>query len=89
MSVWATSNWLPRLRTSGSWKSLPSRIGLLLDMPLRDIERVLYFESYGYRRWYDQLERQQILTEEQYLDALEEFGDEFDAKMGRKQSVPC
>ena len=64
-------------------KSLPSRIGLLLDMPLRDIERVLYFESYVVvEGGMTSLERSQILTEEQYLDALEEFGDEFDAKMG-------
>lgn len=64
-------------------KSLPSRIGLLLDMPLRDIERVLYFESYVVvEPGLTALERRDILTEEQYLDALEEFGDEFDAKMG-------
>ena len=64
-------------------KSLPSRIGLLLDMPLRDIERVLYFESYVViEGGMTNLEKRQILTEEQYLDALEEFGDEFDAKMG-------
>ncbi|CAL4318094.1 DNA-directed RNA polymerase subunit beta' [Buchnera aphidicola] len=64
-------------------KSLPSRIGLLLDMPLRDIERVLYFESYVIvDEGMTNLEKKQILTEEQYLDALEEFGDDFDAKMG-------
>ncbi|PPI86654.1 DNA-directed RNA polymerase subunit beta' [Candidatus Pantoea edessiphila] len=64
-------------------KSLPSRIGLLLDMPLRDIERVLYFESYVVvEGGMTSLEKRQILTEEQYLDVLEEFGDEFDAKMG-------
>ncbi|CRK85930.1 DNA-directed RNA polymerase subunit beta' [Candidatus Providencia siddallii] len=64
-------------------KSLPSRIGLLLDMPLRDIERVLYFESYVViESGMTNLERGKILTEEQYLDALEEFGDEFNAKMG-------
>ncbi|AMA64862.1 DNA-directed RNA polymerase subunit beta' [Candidatus Arsenophonus lipoptenae] len=64
-------------------KSLPSRIGLLLDMPLRDIERVLYFESYVViEGGMTSLERGHILTEEQYLDALEEFGDEFEAKMG-------
>ncbi|MGL5761721.1 MAG: DNA-directed RNA polymerase subunit beta', partial [Plesiomonas shigelloides] len=64
-------------------KSLPSRIGLLLDMPLRDIERVLYFESYVVvEGGMTNLDRGQMLTEEQYLDALEEFGDEFDAKMG-------
>ena len=64
-------------------KSLPSRIGLLLDMPLRDIERVLYFESFMVLDGgMTNLERGQVLTEEQYLDALEEFGDEFDARMG-------
>ncbi|WAI02987.1 DNA-directed RNA polymerase subunit beta' [Buchnera aphidicola] len=64
-------------------KSLPSRIGLLLDMPLRDIERVLYFESYVViETGMTNLEKNQILTEEQYLDALEEFGDEFHATMG-------
>ncbi|WP_343183111.1 DNA-directed RNA polymerase subunit beta' [Buchnera aphidicola (Neophyllaphis podocarpi)] len=64
-------------------KSLPSRIGLLLDMPLRDIERVLYFESYVVvDEGITNLEKKQILTEEQYLDALEEYGDEFNAKMG-------
>ncbi|MCQ1060431.1 DNA-directed RNA polymerase subunit beta' [Photobacterium sp. DNB23_23_1] len=64
-------------------KSLPSRIGLLMDMPLRDIERVLYFESYVViEPGMTNLERSQLLSEEQYLDALEEWGDEFDAKMG-------
>ncbi|MCR3754692.1 MAG: RNA polymerase subunit beta' [Candidatus Westeberhardia cardiocondylae] len=64
-------------------KSLPSRIGLLLDMPLRDIERVLYFESYVVvDGGMTDLECCQVLTEEQYLESLEKFGDEFDAKMG-------
>ncbi|MGF1691509.1 DNA-directed RNA polymerase subunit beta' [Photobacterium kagoshimensis] len=64
-------------------KSLPSRIGLLMDIPLRDIERVLYFESYVViEPGMTNLERSQLLSEEQYLDALEEWGDEFDAKMG-------
>ncbi len=64
-------------------KSLPSRIGLLLNMTLRDIERILYFESYVVvEPGMTSLERGQVLTEEQYLDALEEWGDEFDAKMG-------
>ncbi len=64
-------------------KSLPSRIGLLLDMPLRDIERVLYFESYiVIEPGMTDLEKGQLLTEEQYLDAEDRFGDEFDAKMG-------
>jgi len=64
-------------------KSLPSRIGLLLDMTLRDIERVLYFESFVViEAGMTALERGQMLSEEQYLDALEEYGDEFEAKMG-------
>ncbi len=64
-------------------KSLPSRIGLLLDMTLRDIERVLYFESYVVTEpGLTTLEKSQILTEEEYLDSLEEHGDEFDALMG-------
>ncbi|AWX13972.1 DNA-directed RNA polymerase subunit beta' [Mergibacter septicus] len=64
-------------------KSLPSRIGLLLDMPLRDIERVLYFESYIVTEaGMTDLEKGQLLTEEQFLEAEERWGDEFDAKMG-------
>lgn len=64
-------------------KSLPSRIGILLDIPLRDIERVLYFESYVViESGMTKLNKGQLLNEEQYLNALEEFGDEFDAKMG-------
>ena len=64
-------------------KSLPSRIGLMLDMTLRDIERVLYFESYVVTEpGMTTLERSQLLTEEEYLDSLEEHGDEFEAKMG-------
>ncbi|MFP4602879.1 MAG: DNA-directed RNA polymerase subunit beta', partial [Halochromatium sp.] len=64
-------------------KSLPSRIGLLLDMTLRDIERVLYFESFVViDPAMTDLERNQLLTDDQYLEALETHGDEFDARMG-------
>ena len=64
-------------------KSLPSRIGLLLDMTLRDIERVLYFESYIVTEpGLTSLEKYQLLDDEDYYKALEEFGDEFTAKMG-------
>ena len=64
-------------------KSLPSRIGLLLDMTLRDIERVLYFESFVVvEPGMTTLEKGQLLNDEEYFEALEEFGDEFDAKMG-------
>ena len=64
-------------------KSLPSRIGLMLDMTLRDIERILYFESYVVLDpGLTDLERGQLLTDEQYLDTMEQWGDEFEAKMG-------
>ncbi|WP_369934002.1 DNA-directed RNA polymerase subunit beta' [Xanthomonas tesorieronis] len=64
-------------------KSLPSRIGLMLDMTLRDIERVLYFEAYVVTEpGLTALERRQLLTEEQFLTARQEHGDDFDAAMG-------
>ena len=65
-------------------KSLPSRIGLLLDMTLRDIERVLYFESYVVvDPGLTDLEAGQLLTDEEYSQKLEEHGvDEFEARMG-------
>ena len=64
-------------------KSLPSRMGLLLDMTLRDIERVLYFEAFVVvDAGMTELEKGQLLSEEAYLNAIEENGDEFDARMG-------
>ena len=64
-------------------KSLPSRIGLLLDMTLRDIERVLYFESHVViDPGLTDLEMGQLLTDDEYFAKLEEHGDEFVAKMG-------
>jgi len=64
-------------------KSLPSRIGLLLDMPLRAIERVLYFEAHiVVDPGMTPMERGQLLTEEDYLNAVEAHGDDFDARMG-------
>ena len=64
-------------------KSLPSRIGLLLDMTLREIERVLYFEAYVViDPGMTTLETGMLLNDEQYLEAVEEHGDEFDARMG-------
>ncbi len=64
-------------------KSLPSRIGLLLDMTLRDIERVLYFEAYVViDPGMTPLEKGQLLSEEAYLESIEQYGDEFTAKMG-------
>ena len=64
-------------------KSLPSRIGLLLDMTLREIERILYFEAFVViEPGLTTLEKGQLLTDESYLEAIEEHGDEFDARMG-------
>jgi DNA-directed RNA polymerase subunit beta' len=64
-------------------KSLPSRMGLILDMTLRDIERVLYFEAYVViDPGMTPMEKGQLLGEEAYLNALEQYGDEFDARMG-------
>ena len=64
-------------------KSLPSRIGVLMDMTLRSIERVLYFEAYIVTDpGLTSLEKGQLLTEEAYLEAFEEFGDDFTAEMG-------
>ena len=64
-------------------KSLPSRIGLVLDMALKDIEKVLYFESFVViDPGMTDLDKGQILTEEQYYEALSEFGESFRAMMG-------
>ncbi len=64
-------------------KSLPSRMGLLLDLTLRELERVLYFETYVViDPGMTQLERGQLLTEDQYHEALTQYGDDFDARMG-------
>ena len=64
-------------------KSLPSRIGLMLDMTLREIERILYFEAFVViDPGMTPLERGQLLSDEAYLEAIEQHGDEFDARMG-------
>ena len=64
-------------------KSLPSRIGLALNMTLREIERALYFEAYVVvDPGMTDLQRGQLLTDEKYHEALEQYGDEFDARMG-------
>jgi DNA-directed RNA polymerase subunit beta' len=64
-------------------KSLPSRIGLMLDMTLRDIERILYFEAFVVTEpGLTPLERGMLLTEEQYMQARQEHNDDFDAAMG-------
>jgi DNA-directed RNA polymerase subunit beta' len=64
-------------------KSLPSRIGLMLDMTLREIERILYFEAFVVvDAGMTPLQRGQLLSDEAYLEAIEKYGDEFDARMG-------
>ena len=65
-------------------KSLPSRLGMVLDMTLRDIERVLYFEAFVViEPGMTSLQRRQLLTEDDYYAKLDEYGDgEFEAKMG-------
>lgn len=64
-------------------KSLPSRMGMVLDIPLRDIERVLYFEAYCVvDPGMTDLKRGQLLTEDEYLEKVEQFGSDFKAMMG-------
>ena len=64
-------------------KSLPSRMGMVLDIPLRDIERVLYFEAYiVVDPGLSTFERGQLLSEEDFIAATTEFGDDFKAMMG-------
>jgi DNA-directed RNA polymerase subunit beta' len=64
-------------------KSLPSRLGMVLDMTLRDIERVLYFEAYVVTDpGMTPLKRCQLLSEDDYLAKVEEYGDDFTAIMG-------
>ncbi|QEL21338.1 DNA-directed RNA polymerase subunit beta' [Bosea sp. F3-2] len=65
-------------------KSLPSRIGLLMDMPLKDLERILYFESYVViEPGLTPLKDRQLLSEEEYVRAQEEYGaDTFTAMIG-------
>ena len=64
-------------------KSLPSRMGMVLDMTLRDIERVLYFEAYVVTEpGMTPLNRGGLLTEDDYLSKVEQYGDDFSASMG-------
>jgi DNA-directed RNA polymerase subunit beta' len=65
-------------------KSLPSRIGLLLDMPLKDLEKILYFENYCViEPGLTPLKEFQLLSEDDYLTAQDEYGeDSFTAMIG-------
>ena len=67
------------------FKGLPSRIGLFLDLPFRDIERVIYFESFIVLEVNDPecgLEVKQLLTEEEYTEYQDKFPNSFRAGMG-------
>ena len=64
-------------------KSMPSRLGLLLNMTAKSLERVLYYEQYIVTDpGNTPLEEKQLLTDKEYREAQDEFGDEFEAKMG-------
>ena len=64
-------------------KSMPSRLGLLLNMTAKSLERVLYYEQYIVTDpGNTPLEEKQLLTDKEYREAKDEFGDEFEAKMG-------
>ena len=68
-------------------KSLPSRIGLLLDMTLKDLERILYFENYVVTEpGLTPLKLRQLLTEEEYVKAQEEYGDDSFTADDRRRS---
>jgi len=65
------------------FKAIPSKMGLLLDMNLRDLERVIYYEEYiVIDPGETSLRRQELLTEEKYQAAMSKFGNKFTAKMG-------
>jgi len=65
-------------------KSLPSRIGLLLDLTLKDLEKVLYFESFIITEpgMVKSLKKFQVISEEENSELKEEFGDEFESMIG-------
>jgi DNA-directed RNA polymerase subunit beta' len=65
-------------------KSMPSRLGLLLDITARNLERVIYYENYMVTDpGKTPLEEKQLLTEQEYIQAIDEYGDDgFTAKMG-------
>jgi len=69
-------------------KSLPSRLGMVLDMTLRDIERVLYFEAWCViDPGMTPLKRGQIMSDDDYMTKTDEYGDDFHALMARKRYV--
>ena len=69
-------------------KSMPSRLGLLLNMTAKSLERVLYYEQYMVTDpGNTPLEEKQLLSDKEYREAQDEFGDEFEAKWGLQQFV--
>jgi DNA-directed RNA polymerase subunit beta' len=65
------------------FKSPPSRIGLILDLSIKDLEKVLYFESYIVLNAHDTpLKEKQLLNEDEYKEAREKYGDKFEASIG-------
>ena len=84
-SGWATSSW-PR-RSSHIWffKGLPSRIGQLLDMSLRDLEKILYFEEYVVLDpGPSELKKKELLTDDKYRKLAEEYGRPHQGRHGRR-----
>ena len=64
-------------------KSMPSRLGLLMNMTAKSLERVLYYEQYLVTDpGNTPLEDRQLLSDKEYREAMDEYGDEFEAKMG-------
>ena len=64
-------------------KSMPSRLGLLMNMTAKSLERVLYYEQYLVTDpGNTPLEDRQLLSDKEYREAVDEYGDEFEAKMG-------
>ena len=64
-------------------KSMPSRLGLLMNMTAKSLERVLYYEQYLVTDpGNTPLEDRQLLSDKEYREAIDEYGDEFEAKMG-------
>jgi DNA-directed RNA polymerase subunit beta' len=75
---WDTSNWLHQLPMFGISKGIPSYIAILLDMPLRDVEQIVYFNAYvvldsGNA---DNLNYKQLLTEDQWIEIEDQLYDE-------------
>ena len=83
-SAWATSSWRARCRTSGSSRACPAASATCSIISLRDLERILYFESYVViDPGETDLSEKELLSEERYRELREQYGDDtFDARMG-------